>query len=191
MYLCEEYLKRSGIKIPYVKHVNSGCVFFKDINNHWHLLTINWQEPTWRPGVYHIRTYEPRHNGFRDGILFTQLNEKKLFLDEYEDYFLEWRKNIIKVPPQKELRLITWEICLICYDGLLASYVSKQDFLSTLDANLPVEYRLEALDKILLYFADKLPLFVEVLNMDVRRYTKEYADWLSELVHGNVKNSQS
>ncbi|MCK9458309.1 MAG: hypothetical protein M0R80_01545 [Proteobacteria bacterium] len=154
-------------------------------------MTINWQEPTWRPGVYYIKTYEPIHNGYRDGVLFEQLTENKLFLDEYEDFFLEWRKNVVRLPWQKELRLITWEICLYCYDGLLASYVSKQDFLSTIDPSLSVESRLESLDKILIYFQNKLPLFVEALNMDMRRYSKEYANWLAELVHGNTKNSQS
>jgi hypothetical protein len=191
MYLCEEYLKRHGIDIPYVKHIRSGCAFFKPADNNWYLLTINWQEPTWRPGVYYIKTYEPIHNGYRDGVLFEQLTENKLFLDEYEDFFLEWRKNVVRLPWQKELRLITWEICLYCYDGLLASYVSKQDFLSTIDPSLSVESRLESLDKILIYFQNKLPLFVEALNMDMRRYSKEYANWLAELVHGNTKNSQS
>ena len=191
MYLCEEYLGRHGIKIPYIKHIRSGCAFFKPTDNNWYLLTINWQEPTWRPGVYYVRTYEPRHNGYRDGVLFGQLTEKKLFLDEYEDFFLEWRKDIVRLPWQEELRLITWEVCLYCYDGLLASYVSKQDFLSTIDPDLPAESRLKSLDKVLVYFQDKLPLFVEALNMDVRRYSKEYANWLAELVHGNTKNSQS
>jgi hypothetical protein len=191
MYLCEEYLERHSIKIPYVKHIRSGCVFFKPTDNNWYLLTINWQEPTWRPGSYSIRTYEPRRNGYRDGLLFQQVNEKKLFLDEYEDYFLEWKKYVLRVPLQKELRLITWEICLCCYDNLLASYVSKQDFLSTIDPDLPAATRLASLDKILQYFEDKLPLFVEALKMDVRRYTNEYANWLAELVHGNAKNSQS
>ena len=189
MYLCEEYLERHNIKIPYVKHVHSGCVFFKPADNHWCLLTIVWKEPTGRPGIYHVRIYEPIHNGFKDGLLFEQINEKKLFLDEYEDYFLEWRKGIVKVARGPEVQLTAWEICLRCYDGLLANYVTKQDFLSTIDHDLTVESRLKSLDKIMAYFKEAFPLFLEAWEMDVRRYTEGYAHWLAELVHGNTESS--
>jgi hypothetical protein len=188
MYLCEEYLQRHGILIPYVKHVSSGHVFFKYKEKEiWHLLSIKWVEPTWRPGCYYIKVFRPIHDGYKNGLLYEEILENKIFLDEYEDYFVKWKEDIGKISSQKELRMTAWEICLYCYDNLLANYVSKQDFFSTVDPTLPMEIRLQSLDKLLLYFKDRLPLFVETLNMDLIRYARGYSDWLVELVH--AKNS--
>jgi hypothetical protein len=182
MYLCEEYMVRHLIDIPYVKHIDSGCVFFKKKDHHrWSLLTINWQEPTWRPGIYHIRQYLPIHDGYKQGAIFNQFSEEKVHLDEYENYILEWRDGVKKIADGKEVRLAAWEICLYCYDTLLAMYVCRENFMASVNPELSIELRAEALDEVILYFKQHFKFFYEAWQSDLRRYIEGYAYWLAKL----------
>ena len=79
-YPCEDYMERHNIQISYIKSINSGCVFFKykgffDQIAEWHLLTINWKEPTWHPGAYYIRTYKPVHDGYKNKLFAQSMSE--------------------------------------------------------------------------------------------------------------------
>ena len=185
-YPCEDYMERHNIQISYIKSINSGCVFFKykgffDQIAEWHLLTINWKEPTWHPGAYYIRTYKPVHDGYKNK-LFAQLSEDKVYLDDYEDYFISWIKTTAKSAKGQEVELVAWEIYLYCYDSLLVNYISQPGLVATIDTDLAVSERLDAIRRVVFEFKKKCPVFVEAWQMVVSQYLEGYSHWLADLI---------
>ena len=81
MYLCEEYMARHNIKVPYAKVVNFGANFIKN-SNLWNILTVTWKEPKAHPGHFVIKVLEPQHNGYEAGSLFVAMEEYVIYYDE-------------------------------------------------------------------------------------------------------------
>jgi hypothetical protein len=183
VYLCEEYMLRHAIHIPYVRHVNSGCVFYKEGEVTWRLLTINWTAPSWHPGAYYVRKYIPLHDGYAESKLFHLIDESKVCLDEYEDYFLAWRKNVTQIASGPMSKLAAWEVCLCCYDSLLTNYIAMPDFQLILDQDVPGDQRLSALERVIGYFQKNFTFFAEAWQTEIYRYLDGYAYWLADLAN--------
>ena len=184
MYLCEEYMLRHSIKIPYAKLVNFGATFYKmDEYSPWNILTINWKEPNRHPGNFHVRMIEPRHNGYDTGELLTVMEKHDIYLDEYEDFFFEWVTNFYgKVAREKEIYIAAWEIYLYCHDSLLVKYARMEELLETIDQDASLEERLKAINQTILKLNDIHPRIIEDWTLNMRKYIDHYNHWLPTLM---------
>jgi hypothetical protein len=182
MYLCEEYMLRNSIKIPYVKLTGYGSSFFKK-NDFWNILTISWKEPINHPGRFIIKIMEPRHNGCETEGLFNVLEKHEIYLDEYENFFLNWASNFSgKIARDDEVYIAAWEIYLHCYDCLLVKYAKMEELLATIDQEASISDRLNSINKTILKFSDLYPYIIDSWSINIQRYIDNYNHWLPLLM---------
>ena len=183
MYLCEEYMFRHNIKIPYAKLVEFGASFLKLDEGPWNILTILWKEPTRHPGNYVIKIIQPRHNGYETGRLFETNLENSIYLDEYEKYFFNFASKFNgKIARGEEITIAAWETYLYCYDSLLVRHAHMEELLATIDQSLSFSKRLMAIEETVLKLSDLHPRVIESWSVNMLKYIDQHNDWLPVLV---------
>ena len=182
MYLCEEYMLRHSIQIPYAKLVDFGATFIKR-GDCWNILTICWKDPTTHPGYYLVRVVKPIHNGYKADRLFEPVEpDEQVNLEEYEDHFCQWAANFPgKIARDEEIKIAAWEIFLYCYDSLLVSYARMEELLATIDSDALFADRLKAVDNTMTKLYDRQPRIVENWSLHMRKYIDHYNHWLPAL----------
>jgi hypothetical protein len=92
MQIYEEYFKRHSIRMPLVKHVSLGYLFFRkpsDTGFYWEVVSIYWNEPSTHPGYYTIRRSAPMHDSRSFEMDLVEV-DRKLAWDSYEEFFYNW-----------------------------------------------------------------------------------------------------
>lgn len=183
MYLCEEYMSRHSIKIPYAKLVDFGANFIKQ-GDRWNILTVCWKDPTIHPGYFLIRVIKPIHNGYKFERLFeSDAPDEQVYLEQYEDFFYQWAANFPgQIARDEQIKIAAWETFLYCYDSLLVSYARMEELLATIDPDAPVASRLQAVDETMIKLYDRQPRIVENWALHMRKYIDHYNHWLPALV---------
>lgn len=141
MNLCEEYLSRHHIDIPFARHniygdffpTGSSYCFIKD--SFWNLLSIKWFQETNKVGYYNIQKIEPNSNGFIflenqysftaynkiNKNLLTRLNNPvSIYYDDFEDFVLSL--SFQTVTNDQEVMIVLWEMFLRSLDDNIVHY---------------------------------------------------------------------
>ena len=173
MNLCEEYIKRHNINIPYVPNIDWGSLFFK-IDDQWRILVVNWKEASNHPGYYTFRTLKPVHDGWYAGKYFDRSEEQVVNLDNYEDYVLRFVSSVKRCPNKDEIISIAWEMSLYIFDSLIAKDVSS--YVCKFDSN-----KLE-FDDFVYWLSQKVMQFGNFWESDMESYVNGHMNWLGEMV---------
>jgi len=201
MYIFEEYLTRHSFDVAYARHTPNSSIFYRH-DNQWKVMTIRWAEQGNHPGCYIFRYMEPvghrydKNGNDRSGITFRRnLDDAHIWWEEYENYLIEWAKKVSYTDIAHgiyEAKLAAWEICLYCFDALLIGYANNENFYNTINLELPVSRRLQALDRILGQIArdEHSRIRDTIVNFwegEILGYIGNQSDWLVKLVerYGN------
>lgn len=184
MLLCEEYLKRHSIDIPWIKHTQCAVLFYKDIDiSTWLVQHIEWHHPEFHPGSYSIETLCAYHNGFNERAAFRHINTEIIQWDEYEPFLLEWLstpRQIARTPD--EITIASWEMIIQCWDRGLIRHIHFDKLTESIDHDVPLLKRLKHIDDCLEYFSRQQHEFVEMWQGDFQFYRDNYAQWMADMV---------
>jgi hypothetical protein len=170
MTICEEYLRRHGLKIPLVKRIQGGDLFFQTRSMEWSVLTISWQHQSNHPGFYTIRNLLPLKEGWKNQIYFVPTSEYQVHADEYEEFILNWSERVTKVAVgEEECISAAWEIALHIFDVALIKESAAIFDIDLSDAQL--------IDR----FIGRIPGFSGFWRQDILRFIDQRLDWLGEL----------
>lgn len=193
MRLHEEYFRRHNIRdIPIVNHCSQGAVMLRTTDpdiwqNRWILVTLKWVEHPQHPGSYNVEFLVPIHDGESRGKLFSRLPSVELEWDEYEDYILDWTKNlrgVVAVRGHKNIVLTAWEMFVYCYDGWFRRQHAdlKELLFRSIDEDLSLEDRYIGYQDTLIHLSTHHPAVLKAWKYEVLSQVQCYSDWLAKLV---------
>jgi len=175
MLLCEEYLKRNKINLPFVHHVESGYLFFKDeIDDKISrlIMSIGWDS-----NIYIIKFLSPSRNS----LFQTIGKEMWIEWDNYESFLLNWANEANSkslISSKEEVKLFAWETFCYCFDDQICKFDKDKNLLASLDASISHK---ERLGRINLFLGKDERLFNSWHNK-VLPLTENYCYWLCDLV---------
>jgi hypothetical protein len=185
MFICEEYVQRHKIKMPIIKRISFGSLFFKTDNSMWKMLTITWKEPHNHPGYYNIRILNPIHDGGTRGRCTDLITEDEIYVDEYEEFVLDFLKTVKKVPTtRKEACNAAWEFSLYIFDTEIAKIANSFLSQSFLILDLDIHQR----EGFIHWLVGKVPLFREFWSGEILRTIDNHQYWMGELKNGLLAN---
>lgn len=200
MLLCEEYLKRHCLSVPFVKCQKKIYFYTRYFNSdviEWNLFSIEWEPSLAYRGSYTVKIYKPivstRYNYSNEKILEkVQLEEIiepfKLKQDEYEDYMYKivsshTNKNII-VCGNLEIKLTLWEMFVYsnnCYFNLNYKHLSNYLFQS-LDFTSSKEIRYAGYKNFINHLDEKNELHC-LWEAELEDHLSNYCYWLEDLLN--------
>ena len=187
MHLSKEYCQRHSINVPLVKYTQKdGTIFLRDDSNlgvEWFVLSFSFRDNPHHPGTYKISNRIPIHNGYSKKLLFEVIDENVLEWDEYEDYILDFAKDIKTsrvVTDQTEIVLAAWEMFVYCHDRSLSKFADI--LFPSFDAELSAADRYAAYQLASNYFFENKFDFYISWKRDMISYIKSYSYWLAEIV---------
>lgn len=192
MQLVEEYLKRHGINVPFVRHVKQGYLFVKrpsEIRVEFRILSIK-HEVTWRhPSQYKVNVIMPRHNNYSEGRMFDLIDDVVVSWDEFPEWITDPfgdaddKTNLIL--GQKEALVCAWEMFVYCCDSGLVDRVNDRIFWTSLDEDAPIDDRYIATKDIIEGYKNSISKErIWCLWRDnIETFLKNYCFWLDEILN--------
>ena len=199
MRLYEEYFQRHNIIAPIIRHERTGSLILRtkglSVSSKWVLVSFYWSDNGVHPGHYVVEYSYPLHDGYLRNRLFQKYNVKELEWDEYEDYFLNWCRGLLRdnyteiIHGELEVILAAWQIFVYCYDGWICKQSSelKCYIHNSMDFELPVRERYKGYQNCLIYFTARQPSALKAWKYDVLGCIQNYAHWLAELYKNDSK----
>lgn len=199
MQLYEEYLCRHKINKPLVSYQHASTVIL--VGGHmptrWAIVSVVWSDPVAHPGHYVVEYLRPIHDGYACNKYFEKYNEKDIYWDEYEDYFLQMAQGLkhhvspagcpATVPTMvygsKEILLSLWEMFLFVYDSWMCHQPGelKNYVYSSIHPDASVQERYSGYMESLIYLATKAPAVLKSWKTDFMPFVQNYATWLIDL----------
>ena len=186
MYLCEEYLQRHKIDVPYARHVERGAVFFRtQYDSSWRILSIEWKPQVVHPGEYLIKTFKPLHDGYQIKSLFEPTSKNLVVhWDEYDAFFVKWVAGLtldLIATNVKSVHLAAWDMLLCCFDSL-AQGEYRQQLCAAADVSKSADERFAALQDALAFVSRYLPPIHEAWTYEISAYLRDYCYWVPKLL---------
>lgn len=202
MRLQEEYFNRHKlVGVPLVEHSSHGALLLRTFDpdvwqSRWILLSIEWNDNQYHPGHYQVDFNMPIHDGHIKGRLFSRLFPTKLAWDEYEDFFLNWSRQLKSTRPvsgSREVVLCAWEMFVYCYDSWFLKQQSelKEMLFDSLDMDRTLSARYISYQDTLIQLSTHHPAVLKAWKYEVLAQVQHYSDWLVKLVESQCSTPRS
>lgn len=180
MKLIEEYLQRHNISVAYAEYVHNGFVFYM-LEDVWRVLRIHWrQDPLWHPGYYQLKDFSFRHDGYNQRGALAAGRDWRVNWDEYEEHMRGWAHKANRVTSDRSEAIVAaWEGSLFGWDGYLARHATDESFFRTIDTDLSVADRVEAI----IHFIQVLGYgdFHDYWRHEMNPMIDAHCDWIAKL----------
>jgi len=192
MQLAEEYLKRHGINIPFVRHVKQGYLFVRrpsDVRMEFRILSIK-RQVNWRhPSQYKINIMMPRHNNYGDGRMFDLTDDVIVPWDEFSEWisdpFGDADNKTSLILGKKEAWVCAWEMFVYCCDSGFADRVNDRIFWASLDDEMSIDERYSAIQEILERYKNSMSRerMWSMWHDNIETFLKNYCFWLEDILN--------
>jgi hypothetical protein len=194
MFLYEEYFKRHNLlDVPLVRHCQKGSLIFCEDFKKNYILDIAWQNHDYHPGEYIITICEPVRNSYFLEDKFSNFSFISKDWDEYEDYFLNWNKNIslnsLPIMNPTETILACWRMFVCIYeewfsfqDAHLSQILNK-----SLNVKRSLEFRYKNYQSYIDFLSHNYPEVLESWENDVLCRIKNYSYDLATAINQQNK----
>jgi len=196
MLLVEEYLKRHGIDIPFVRHVKQGYLFVKrpsDARMEFRILSIKHVVHWRNPSQYKITIMMPRHNNFGDGRMFDLTDEVTVPWDEFvewiSDPFGDADDKTTLISGRREALVCAWEMFVYCCDSGFVDRANDRIFWTSLDKEVSIDERYAVIKEILERYKSSMSRerMWGVWRDNIEMFLKNYCFWLDEILNKENK----
>lgn len=181
--LCEEYVQRNQLQLPFVRYVTKGCYVFKDKEQNYVLLFVSYkknQNGGDRFGNHTITISKPILND-----RFQVVHEVMETTDGFESFLFDWSRSLeysCLYYTKEEVCLAIWEIFLISHNKKISESISCNFVFDTINLELDIRERycnyIQLFDYISKYHID----IFQIWRNDFLPITEEFMYWINDLV---------
>lgn len=200
MKIFEEYFQRHDIiDVPLVRHCTNGSLILESFDSQiwkskWVIFSIRWVDHDHRPGHYLMEINVPQHDGHETGEVFDQQVQIEKKWQEYEDFILDWSKNIKGVRPikGKEAIIFAWEMFVYVYDSWFLKQPEslKQKLFQSLDKDNSIQTRYSSYQDVAIFLSTHHPAVMRVWKYEILAKLQYDTDWLARLIERNYESAQ-
>lgn len=181
--LCEEYVKRHKISVPFARHVQCGSLFLEDHNDSLVIL-FHWKQASiFRPGNYLVRVGKPVHNGCERGFCYITsklIPQSVCYWDEFEDFLAGWSRSVDLVFGRQRVALKAWQIFLYCFDRRVANNIGPDALYDSIDLDLSVRERYKSMQETLRKLKANHDYLYQAWKNHMEGHLESYLHWVKD-----------